>query len=202
MIFVSIMQYKAIIFDLDGTLLNTLDDIGSSVNRILTEKGFPTHPLDRYRQFVARRHTLREQMTKQRVEDLGRWLRSLDVLPKSPMGQATKYTLNQWKALTRFLDHGALELDNNIAERALRMIAVGRSNWLFLGSHRGGRTAAILYSLISTCKRHDIDPFEYLRDLFDRISAHPMSQLADFLPNRWKALRDEAALAPVATPQA
>jgi len=110
-----------------------------------------------------------------------------NVLPKSPEGQAISYTLSNWDALIRYCEDGDLEIDNNGAERSLRGVAVGRKNWLFFGSDKGGRTAAILTSFIATCKRLHIDPFAYLRDVFQRISAHPMNRLDDLLPDNWKA---------------
>ncbi|MDP2895347.1 MAG: transposase domain-containing protein, partial [bacterium] len=82
---------------------------------------------------------------------------------------------------------GDLEIDNNGAERSLRGIAVGRKNWLFFGSDNGGRTAAVLTSFIATCKRLEINPFTYLRDIFERISSHPMNRLEELLPDNWKA---------------
>jgi hypothetical protein len=85
------------------------------------------------------------------------------VLPKSPIGQAIAYAQPNWAALLRYTESGELSIDNNLAERMLRALAIGRRNWTFLGSDRGGRTAAVLYSLTSTCKHHDIDPFAYLR---------------------------------------
>jgi len=97
------------------------------------------------------------------------------------------YTLANWQALTRYCDDGNLAIDNNGAERSLRGVAVGRKNWMFYGSDHGGRTAAALTSLIATCKRLHIDPFAYLRDIFDRISSHPKSRLAELLPDQWKA---------------
>ena len=108
-------------------------------------------------------------------------------LPKSPIGQAIGYTLSNWEALVRYCQDGDLEIDNNGAERSLRGVAVGRRNWTFFGSDNGGRTAAVLTSLITTSKRHRIDPFAYLRDVFQRIAAHPISQLADLLPDQWAA---------------
>ena len=78
-------------------------------------------------------------------------------------------------------------MDNNAAERSLRGVAVGRKNWLFFGSDSGDRTAAILTSLITTCKRLHLDPLAYLRDVFDRISAHPAHRLEGLLPDRWQA---------------
>jgi hypothetical protein len=123
------------------------------------------------------------------LEDIHAYLEreQLQVLPKSPEGRAIAYTLSNWKALTRYCEDGDLEIDNNGAERSLRGIAVGRRNWTFLGSDNGGRTAAILSSLIATCKRLAIDPFAYLRDIFARLGAHPQSRLAALLPDQWQA---------------
>jgi transposase len=111
------------------------------------------------------------------------------VLPKSPEGAAISYTLSNWDALVRYCDDGDLEIDNNSAERSLRGIAVGRKNWTFLGSDEGGRTAAILTSITTTCNRLGIDPFEYLRDILQRISTHPQNSLDDLLPDKWKLAR-------------
>jgi transposase len=112
-----------------------------------------------------------------------------NVLPKSPEGQAIAYTLSNWDALVRYCGDGDLAIDNNGAERSLRGIVVGRKNWMFYGSDNGGRTAAVLTSLIATCKRLRIDPFTYLRDVFARISTHPLNQIDELLPDRWLAAR-------------
>jgi len=114
------------------------------------------------------------------------------VLPKSPEGQAIAYALSNWEALIRYAGDGDLEIDNNGAERSLRGVAVGRKNWLFFGSDNGGRTAAVLTSFIATCKRLGIDPFAYLRDIFDRISTYPQGRLAELLPDQWKTARQPA----------
>jgi transposase len=134
------------------------------------------------------RRALREERSRPILEDWREWLdaESIKVLPKSPIGQAVQYALNQWTALNRYLQDGDLDIDNNQAERALRGIAIGRKNWLFLGNDRGGRAAAIFYSLISSAKRHGHDPFVYLRDLFMRIPTHPNKALAELLPDRWR----------------
>jgi hypothetical protein len=92
-----------------------------------------------------------------------------------------------WDALTRYCEEGDLEIHNNGAERSLRGVAVGRKNWLFFGGDNGGQTAAILTSFITTCKRLRINPFTYLRDVFDRISARPAKHLDQLLPDHWKA---------------
>ena len=124
------------------------------------------------------------------------------VLPKSPMGQAIDYCLSNWEALKRYTEDGDLSIDNNASERALRGIAVGRKNWLFAGSDNGGRTAAVLYTLVASAKRHGLDPFAYLRDVIARISDHPASQVAELLPDRWRPLpreQDPDAPAPSVT---
>ena len=97
------------------------------------------------------------------METIKEWLDKEvgQVLPKSPLAEAIGYALNHWKAL----EAGFLEIDNGASERGLRPVAVGRNNWLFVGSEAGGKTAAILMSLCATCKRVGIDPLAYLRDV-------------------------------------
>ena len=137
--------------------------------------------------FAARRQ-LREAVSKAVLEKIDVWIkaRAAGTLPKSPLGLAIGYARNQWRALNRFAEDGALELDNNIGENALRPIALGRKNYLFVGSEHGGRRAAILYSLIRTCERHNVNAWEYLRDVLTRISTHPASQIDALLPHAWK----------------
>jgi len=112
------------------------------------------------------------------------------MLPKSPLGMATGYALRNWDALNRYPTDGDLTIDNNPAEHAVRAIALGRKNWLFLGSDRGGHAAAIHFSLIASAKRHNLDPFAYLRDLLQRIPTHLNQKIQDLLPDRWKTLED------------
>jgi hypothetical protein len=135
------------------------------------------------------RRALRQKKAKPILDDIHTYLEreQPQVLPKSPEGEAIAYTLANWKALTRYCDDGDLEIDNNGAERSLRGVPVGRRNWTFYGSDNGGRTAAVLNSLIATSKRLGIDPFAYLRDLFAHISSHPQTRLAELLPDNWKA---------------
>lgn len=141
------------------------------------------------------RRALRQARSKPILEDIRAYLEreQPQVLPKSLEGQAIAYTLSNWKALIRYCEDGDLEIDNNGAERSLRGVAVGRKNWMFLGSNNGGRTAAVLTSLIATSKRLGIDPFAYLRDLFERISNHPQNRLAELLPDQWKLAQQELA---------
>ena len=140
----------------------------------------------------TRRATLRQELALPRLNQFKAWLQSEqlinggDVLPKSPMGEAITYALNQWDALCVYVADGDLAIDNNAGENALRRIALGRKNWLFCGSDAGGQTAAILFSFIATCERHKVNPFEYLRDVLARIASQPMSRLGELLPDQWK----------------
>ena len=143
---------------------------------------------------AAERLALRQARSRPMLDDMKAYLERErpQVLPKSPIGQAIGYTLSNWDALVRYCQDGDLEIDNNGAERSLRGVAVGRRNWTFFGSDNGGRTAAVLSSLIASCQRHHIDPFAYLRDVFDRISSHPHRRLEELLPDKWLAARTAA----------
>jgi hypothetical protein len=103
---------------------------------------------------------------------------------KSPLAGAIQYTLGRWTALTRYVDDGRIEIDNNAAERAIRALVLGRRNYLFAGSDGGGETAARLYSLIGTCRLNGIDPHRYLRYVLERIAAHPINRIDELLPWR------------------
>jgi transposase len=109
------------------------------------------------------------------------------VLPRSPMAAAITYTLNQWDALCRFTEQGFLNIDNNAAERALKRVAIGRKNWLFAGHDEAGQSHARLYTLIASAERHGIDPQRYLTSVLAKISQMKLSELAQFLPEVWKA---------------
>lgn len=139
------------------------------------------------------RKARRQEQALPLLEKFGRWLEAARsrVLPKSPAGKAIGYARKNWQALCRYTEHGELDIDNNAAERSLRSVAIGRKNWLFFGSHAGGQAAATFFSLIASAKRHGLDPYEYLRDLFERLPAHPAKLRRDFLPDRWKALREK-----------
>lgn len=118
------------------------------------------------------------------------WLeaRRATALPKSPLGIAVAYSLTNMDALMRYAEAGCLNIDNNLSERTLRLIAVGRKNWIFAGSDEGAKTAAVLFSFTATCKHLKIDPFAYLRDLFTelpKIEAPAKEQLDFWLPDAW-----------------
>ena len=107
-------------------------------------------------------------------------------LPKSPWGKAVNYALLRWKKLTAYTEDGRIEIDNNLCENAIRPIALGRRNYLFAGSHDAARRGAIIYSLLGTCKKHGVEPFDWLTDVLTRIPTHPHSRVEELLPHRWK----------------
>jgi transposase len=135
----------------------------------------------------AVRVRFRRERTVPLLGAFARWLTDVarEVLPKSPIGQAAAYAQRHWAALTRFTEYGFLNIDNNASERALRAVAIGRKNWLFAGSDAGGQTAAVLYSVTQTCKRHRIDPFAYLTDALARLPGLPAERLPELAPHTW-----------------
>ena len=142
------------------------------------------------------RQSLRQEDAGPLLADLKRWLgeQLAKLAPKSDLAGAIRYVLAHWQALTRYLDDGRLEIDNNLAENALRPIALGRKNYLFAGSDQGGKRAALLYSLLVTCRLNDIDPYAYLSDVLARIADHPIKRIDELLPFNWaKASQAEAA---------
>lgn len=132
---------------------------------------------------------LRQEVSLPVANQLHAYLLSIlpHLLPKSDAGQAVAYLLKNWLALTRYLEDGDLSIDNNRTERSLRGIAVGRRNWTFLGSDRGGKTMAILRSFVSSCELNKIDPFAWFHDVLARIPAHSIQKLHQLLPHNWAA---------------
>ena len=117
------------------------------------------------------------------------------VLPKSPLGDAVRYLTNQWAALQRYVEDGRLAIDNNRAENQLRVVAVGRKNWLFAGSLEGARRAALLYSLVQSCKLVHVPPFDYLKDVLLRVATHPHARIGELTPKGWAATTGRHAAA-------
>ena len=113
-------------------------------------------------------------------------------LPQSPMRKAINYTLALWEELNTYLQDGRLPIDNNLAENAIRPIALGRKNWLFVGSEDGGHTAAVLMSFCISCRKNKINTWKYLKDILQRIQSHPASRLAELLPDQWMRLQTAA----------
>jgi transposase len=110
-------------------------------------------------------------------------------LPKSPMGQAITYALNQWPSLERFLDHGEVEIDNNLVENAIRPTAIGKKNWLFFGSEEAGQRSAVIYTLIENCRRHGVEPCACLKDVLERLPGTTNQQVGQLTPQNWKKAR-------------
>jgi transposase len=137
---------------------------------------------------AAERLAVREERAEPLVTELEAWLRvqHARVSPKSEVGKAIAYALNQWKALTRFLRDGRICLSNNAAERALRGVAVGRRNWTFAGSDRGGGRAAAIYTLVETAKLNGVDPQAWLADVLARLPDHPVKRIDELLPWNWR----------------
>jgi transposase len=142
---------------------------------------------------VEERLKLRQQQSApllaQLRERLLTWKEQL--LPKHPMAEAVNYALSQWTELNVFCFDGAVSIDNNISEREMKRVVLNRKNSLFVGNPRGGRTAAILASFTSTCRRHDIDPQLYLTQLLTNLSQVRRGELPNWLPDRWKKLQAE-----------
>lgn len=149
------------------------------------------------------RKALRQERSAPVLAEFRAWLdvERAKVLPRSPISQAISYALSNWAALVRYTEDGRLDPDNNAAERAIRTIAVGRKNWLFCGSDGGGRTAATLIGICASCRRHDVDPWAYMRDVLVRVSVEPASRVRELLPDRWR-LQREADLAKGSDPPA
>ncbi len=130
------------------------------------------------------RREIRQARARPLLESLHAWLESClpKLSQKSDTTAAVKYALGRWEALTRYAEDGSLEIDNNAAERALRAVALGRKNYLFAGSDKGGERAAVLYSLIGTAKLNGLDPESYLRDVLSRLPDHPINHIEELLP--------------------
>ena len=158
----------------------------------------------------AKKHQLTDEALVRMRQDLAvpileafhTWLEGQQrgALPKSKFGEAVQYALNQWSALCRYTEASFLSIDNNWAEREMKRIAIGRKNWLFFGSSKGGETAAVLISFTSTCRRLGVEPWAYLKDVLTRLPTTSAEQLADLLPDRWQAAQ-KLVQAPTATSQ-
>jgi transposase len=131
---------------------------------------------------------LREEKSRPIMERFRTWLEEQHHPPKSAMGKAVNYSLNNWDALTAFLDNARIPLDNNASERALRVAALGRKNFLFVGHEAAGENLAGLYSLVATCEAHGVNAQAYLADVLLRVQTHPQSRIHELLPKAWLGL--------------
>jgi transposase len=137
---------------------------------------------------AEQRHQVRQRLSLPILRCLQPLLQSAQdkVLPQSPLGKAARYCLGEWEALNRYLLDGRLEIDNNLIENAIRPSAVGKKNWLFIGHPEAGWRSAVIYSIIVSCRRHRIEPWEYLRDVLTRLPTMKQSELPGLLPANWK----------------
>jgi transposase len=137
---------------------------------------------------VAERLELRQKQSVPVLAELRQRLLTWkeQLLPKHPMAEAVNYALSQWETLTVFTTDGAVPIDNNVSEREMKRVVLNRKNSLFVGNPRGGRTAAILASLTSTCRRHEVDPHLYFTQLLVNLPSWPAKDLGAWLPDRWK----------------
>jgi hypothetical protein len=134
---------------------------------------------------------LRQQKALPILEALGVWMKEqyVQVLPKSSIGNALGYSIQRWKELCIYTTNGSLNIDNNPVENSIRPVAIGRKNYLFAGSHEAAQRSAMLYSLLGTCKLHDINPFVWLRDILQRIGNHPINRIEELLPQKWTPIQ-------------
>ena len=118
------------------------------------------------------------------LQELEKWMKEQlpDVLPKSSIGQAITYTLGLWKRLTRYIENGQVEIDNNLIENSIRPVALGRKNYMFAGSHEAAQQAAMIYSFLGTCKINNVEPLGWLKDVLQRIQDHSIQKLDELLP--------------------
>lgn len=127
------------------------------------------------------------------LKELKEWMLTevAQVLPKSPIGQAIAYSLERWDKLSVYTANAKLQIDNNPVERAIRPVAIGRKNYLFAGSHEAAGRAAMIYSLFSTCTLHNINPYDWLKDVLERMHDYTMANLHELLPHNWKPINIE-----------
>lgn len=139
------------------------------------------------------RKAIRETKSKPILDGFKIWLdeQALLVPPASALGLAIQYTRNHWLAFNTYLEEGWLNIDNNLSERKMKIIALGRKNYMFFGSEVGGESAAIIYSIIETCLINGVEPYAYLKDVLARLPTHLNKDLADLFPHNWKALQQD-----------
>ena len=137
----------------------------------------------------AQRLTLRQENAVDILKDMGEWLKEnmVKVLPQSPIGKAIAYSLSRWNKLSEYTNNGMLEIDNNLVENAIRVLALGRKNYLFAGSHEAAQRIAMFYSFFGTCEKNGVDPRRWLKKVLEMISDHPINKINELLPTN-KAL--------------
>jgi len=134
------------------------------------------------------RRALREAEARPLLEEFSEWLEAMEgrATPKSPLGRAIGYTQARWTALTRYVEDGRLEIDNGEVERLIRLVALGRKNFMFAGSDAGAERAAVAYTVLATCTLHEVDPWAYVKDVLEKIAGGwPQREIDRLLPDRW-----------------
>jgi hypothetical protein len=133
-------------------------------------------------------YALRQAKARPVMEELENWLltEGLQVLPKSAIGKAIFYLIPRFYRIAMYIEDGRLEIDNNLTQKLIRPVALGRKNYLFAGSHAGAGRAAIVYSLLGSCKLQNINPYDYLMDILQRLPLQPVNKLQYLLPPFWK----------------
>jgi transposase len=130
----------------------------------------------------AQRHTMRQNQSLPLLQALHSWLISIRKVGNTAIAKAINYTLKRWPALTRYIESGAFPIDNNPIENAIRPIAIGKKNWLFVGSERAGKRAAAIQSLLATAKANGIEPYAWLVDTLNKLPTWPNSKINELLP--------------------
>lgn len=132
------------------------------------------------------RYNLRQEQAVPVLDELEKWLEEKkdEVLPKSTLGKAVHYTINQWQKLRRYIESGRYEIDNNLVENSIRPVTLGRKNYLFAGSHEGARWAAMMYSFFGTCKINNVEPYHWLKRVLEIIPDYPANKLDELLPGK------------------
>ena len=145
---------------------------------------------------------MREQEAKPLLEKMKAWLdhNALIALPKSSFGKAIFYCLNNWTELTNYLLDGHLRIDNNLVEQEMKRVAINRKNSLFFGSDKGGEDAEVFMSLISTCRRHAVDPWRYLTDVIEKLTEDPDRDIEQLLPHTWVPPGESAEITTILAP--
>jgi transposase len=131
---------------------------------------------------------VRQEQSVPILTALGKWMQDeyIKAIPKSSIGKALGYSVERWKKLSHYTENGMLNIDNNPVENSIRPVALGRKNYLFAGSHEAARRSGMLYSLLGTCKMHNVEPYSWLKNVLHRIADHPINQIQDLLPHRYK----------------
>jgi transposase len=148
------------------------------------------HARDRNMSFEEK-YNLRQHEAVPILEHLGKWMkeRYTQVTPQSSTGKALAYSIERWAALSLYASNGMLQIDNNPVENSIRPVAIGRKNYLFAGSHEAAQESAMIYSLLGTCKLHDINPWAWLKEVLTRLPDHPINKIHELLPNNWEPLK-------------